>query len=88
MNNYQIFWKKSAIKDLKSLPGYIARKITEVVENLQTNPRPEGARKLELLTHHYRLRIGDYRIVYSVQDNILVIEIIKIGHRKDIYKGF
>ena len=86
MNNYEIFWKKSAVKELKSLPTNISSRIISIVDNLQDNPRPDGVKKIEKLNHHYRLRISEYRIIYSIEDNKLIIEIVKIGHRKDVYR--
>lgn len=87
MSKYEIFWKKSAVKELKSLPKNIITRILSLVEKLKEEPRPEGVIKIEKLTHHYRIRINEYRIIYSIEDNKLIIEIVKIGHRKDVYRG-
>lgn len=87
MSNYEIFWKKTAVKELKSLPKNISSRIISIVEKLKEEPRPEGVIKIEKLTHHYRLRISEYRIIYSIEDNKLIVEIVKIGHRKDVYRG-
>lgn len=82
---YKLFFKKSVAKDLKSIPKAYLVKILEKIENLRSDPRPDGSEKLtgqEL----YRIRQGIFRIVYSIQDNELTIWIIRIGHRKEIYK--
>ena len=87
MATYKIHWKKSAVKELKKLERAFIPKILEVIENLAENPYPAGTKKLQSSEHTYRLRVGDYRVVYSVKETQVIIEIIRIGHRKDIYKG-
>ncbi|MGR3220070.1 MAG: type II toxin-antitoxin system RelE family toxin, partial [Candidatus Anammoxibacter sp.] len=62
------------------------QRIIKVVENLSSNSYPVGSRKLQSSEHLYRIRVGDCRVVYSVVNNILLIEVIRVGHRKDIYK--
>lgn len=83
---YRIEWKQSARKELKKLTKAAIPKITVAVEALAKNPHPTGSRKLRGSEHTYRFRVGDYRVVYSVYSNILTIEIVRIGHRKDIYR--
>jgi mRNA interferase RelE/StbE len=85
MESYRIEWKRSAIKELKRLPREAVRRILQVVEPLARDPYPPGIRKLVGSEHTYRIRVGDYRVIYSVQESILVIQIIRVGHRKDIY---
>ena len=83
---YIITIKKTAAKELNSLPFKIAAKITSAVNNLAKNPRPEGCKKLRgTIEDFWRIRIGDYRVIYTINDGIKIIEIRKIGHRKDIY---
>ncbi len=79
-------WKKSAVKELKKLDKKQIIKIINAVELLSDNPTANNCKKLIGSEHIYRIRIGDYRIIYSIESNLLLIEIIKIGHRKDIYK--
>ena len=87
MASYRIQWKQSAKKELKKLDKKVIPKILEVVESLAQDPNPIGSKKLRSAKRMYRIRVGDYRIVYSVFANILlIIEIIKVGHRKDIYR--
>jgi mRNA interferase RelE/StbE len=84
---YKIVLKKSAQKELSKLPVSIVNKVATVIDDLASNPRPYGAKKLEVQKIElWRVRVGDYRIVYSIEDVVKVIEIQKIGHRKDIYK--
>ncbi|NOQ63867.1 MAG: type II toxin-antitoxin system mRNA interferase toxin, RelE/StbE family [Methyloprofundus sp.] len=86
MGFYSIVWKNSAKKELKRLPKPVIKKILFYVEQLQNNIQPVGSKKIVGLNHTYRLRTGDYRIVYSVQNDTLIIEIIRVGHRKEIYR--
>ena len=85
MEEYKIFFKKSVERDFKKVPKKYLIKILEKIEELKNNPRPVGSEKL---TGHelYRIRQGTYRIVYSIQDNELTIWVVKVGHRKEIYK--
>ena len=85
MAEYKIFFKKSVEKDLRNIPKDYLIKIIEKIKNLKDNPRPEGSEKLTG-QDRYRIRQGVYRIVYSIQDNELTIWVIKVAHRKEIYK--
>lgn len=86
MISYKVEWKKSAVKELRSLDKPVIQKIIAAVEKLSENPFEEGVKKLVGSNQTYRKRVGDYRIIYEVVFNRLIIEIIKVGHRKDIYK--
>ncbi len=86
MDSYNIVWKRTAVKELKKIDKSIIKRIINSVEKLSNNPYPKGCRKLKGAEFTYRLRIGNYRIVYSIQQSELIIEIVKIGHRKKIYK--
>ena len=85
MANYKIFIKPSAKKELKSLQQNELNKIVEKIKNLSINPRPHGAEKLSD-DDKYRVRQGNYRILYTIEDDKLIVIVIKIGHRRDIYK--
>ena len=85
MAAYKIYFKKSVEKDLKVIPKKDLVKILERIEALAENPRPPGCEKLSG-QQKYRLRQGRYRILYSVQDDELTIWVVKVGHRKDIYR--
>ena len=71
---------------MASLMPTIAEKIIGHIRLLADNPRPNGCKKLVGAEHTYRIRINDYRAVYSLFDQRLVIEVIKIGHRKNVYR--
>ncbi|HEX8649281.1 MAG TPA: type II toxin-antitoxin system RelE/ParE family toxin [Pyrinomonadaceae bacterium] len=85
MDSYKIEWKRSAVKELRSLPKDVVAKIVQAVEQLATNPYPAGVKKLVGSEHTYRIREGSYRIIFTVAASSLVIEVIRVGHRKDVY---
>jgi mRNA interferase RelE/StbE len=86
MNRYQIEIKTSAKKELARLPRQIAEKVVERIKWLADNPRPDGCKKLRGEDSVYRIRVGDYRVVYSIVDQYLIIEVIRIRHRREVYK--
>jgi mRNA interferase RelE/StbE len=85
MAAYKVFFKKSVEKDFEAIPKKDLTKIITRIGRLTENPRPPGCEKL---TGHdrYRLRQGRYRIVYSIQDNELTVWVVKVGHRKHVYR--
>lgn len=86
MANYKIELSESVLKSLKRIPKKEVSKIIEKIQILGINPFPEGCRKLKDLHGVYRVRQGKYRIIYEVHENRLIVIVLKIGHRKDIYK--
>ena len=86
MVSYRIEWKQSAKKEIRKLDKIVIPKILEAVAALAQNPYPRGSKKLRGTEHTYRLRVRDYRVIYSVFPSILTIEIVKVGHRQDIYR--
>lgn len=86
MGCYRIEWKQSARKELRQLSKDTIARTIKGIEALADNPMPPQSRKLSGAEHLYRLRLGDYRIVYFVHTSVLVIEIIRIRHRRDVYR--
>jgi mRNA interferase RelE/StbE len=86
MASYQIEWKRSALKELEKLPRQYIPKIIAAVKELSNNPQPQGSKKLAGSEQTYRIREADYRIVYEVFENRLIILIIRVRHRKDAYR--
>lgn len=86
MEKYKIEFKKTAAKELNSLPNREIKKIVVAINLLVENPRPTISKKLSG-SERYRLRIGDYRILYEIENQVLIIYIVKIAHRKDVYRG-
>ena len=85
MAAYKIFFKKSVEKDFKGIPKNDLAKILKRIETLAEDPRPPGCDKLTG-QEKYRLRQGRYRILYSIQDDELTVWVVKVAHRKDIYR--
>ncbi|HEX9652512.1 MAG TPA: type II toxin-antitoxin system RelE/ParE family toxin [bacterium] len=85
MNGYTVRIKKSAEKELDSLPERIHKRIIASLLSLAENPRPNTVKKLRG-REGYRIRVGDYRILYTVDDSHKTIEVYSAGHRKDIYR--
>jgi len=83
---YEVLLSKAARKQLTSLPTFIHNKIIEDLSGLSSLPRPPGCKKLKGYKNSYRIRVGDYRIIYEIEDKVLRILVIAIGHRKDIYE--
>jgi len=85
MVKYKITIKKSAAKELENIPKKDLQRIIKRIQSLAGNPRPHGAQKLSG-QERFRIRQGDYRIVYSIEDKNSIIDIVKIGHRREIYR--
>jgi len=83
--SYSLVIKKSAERELRALPKADVRRVTERIRGLAPNPRPPGNEKLSG-QERYRIRQGDYRIVYAVDDEGRTVEIVKIGHRREVYR--
>jgi mRNA interferase RelE/StbE len=86
MASYQIEWKASAVKELRALPKPVVTRIVTAVASLADHPFPSGVVKLVGSDHAYRIRIGDYRVVYTVESVVLLIEIVRVRHRRDAYR--
>jgi len=85
MAKYKISVKKSAVKELGDIPKKELKKVIEEIQALSIDPRPQGSQKLSR-REQYRIRQGDYRIICSIQDDDLTVHIVKVGHRKEIYR--
>ena len=82
---YSIKWKASAKKELRQIDKKEIPKILEAIEKLASNPHPQNHKKILGSEHNFRIRIGNYRVIYFIEDNELIIEIIRVKHRKDVY---
>lgn len=83
---YQIEITTRAAKQLKKLPENIKLQIEEKIQELANNPRPNGVVKLEGEEDTYRVRVGKYRILYEIKDDLLIVKVVKISHRRDVYR--
>ncbi|MBE2223839.1 MAG: type II toxin-antitoxin system RelE/ParE family toxin [Anaerolineae bacterium] len=86
MANYKIVLKQSVAKDLRPIPNKDVKRILQKIEQLAQDPRPPGSEKLTG-EEKYRVRQGDYRILYRIEDEIVTVFIVKVGHRRDVYQG-
>jgi mRNA interferase RelE/StbE len=86
MASYQVEYAKGVEKDFKNIPAKAAKRIAVAIDKLGANPRPAGSVKLVGFDLEYRIRVGDYRVIYQIHDSVLLVLLIEIGHRKDIYR--
>jgi len=84
---YTVIVERSALRALKRLPERIRARIDEHILALAANPRPQGVEKLSGSDCSYRLRVGDYRVLYEIHDEILHVLVIKVAHRREAYRG-
>ena len=82
---YKIIIERKAAKEIENLPNDTIQRITDAIKNLKLNPRPHGSKKLKGEVG-WRVRIGDYRILYTIVDNQKLITIYKVKHRKEAYR--
>ena len=85
MASYELVFRKSVAKDLRRIPNADVARILERIRGLTNDPRPPGCEKLSGL-ERYRIRQGVYRIVYEVQDRRLLVLVVKVGHRRQVYR--
>lgn len=86
--SYKLTYRKSFKKELRKLPTRMRKAIVKRVLSLAIDPRPHGVTKLEGSDTTYRVRQGDYRIIYNIYDDLVIVEVIKIGHRSDVYRKY
>lgn len=84
---YRVEWKPSAAKELKRLPRDVIPRVVDAVSGLATKPFPPGSVKLKGAQLSYRIRIGDYRVIYTVKSQLLIIGIVRVRHRRDVYSN-
>lgn len=85
MGSYKIFFRRSAEKELRRVPSPFLSKIIDKIRSLGTQPRPPGIQMLKGENRYFRLRQGDYRVIYEVDDTQHEIHVVKIGHRREVY---
>ncbi|HSE58168.1 MAG TPA: type II toxin-antitoxin system RelE/ParE family toxin [Nitrospiraceae bacterium] len=83
---YTVQLAPAAQRQLQSLPKPLQSQITKRLLKLEVTPRPEGVKKLEGENDLYRLRVGDYRIIYTIRDRELIVLVLKVSHRREIYR--
>ena len=86
MKRYRIELKPSAAKSLDKLPADLQKRIVRALDVLADNPRPSGVVKMAGDDDLWRLRVGDFRIVYEIHDDVLLVMVLRIGHRREVYR--
>lgn len=84
---YIISIEPAALRSMQRLEPDVRQRIASAIDELAAEPRPPGVRKLKGSTNAYRLRVRDYRILYTITDRVLCIVVVKVGHRRDVYRG-
>jgi len=82
---YQVIYARSARKELKHLPVKVISAVIEQTDALANDPRPRGSKKLKGYKNSWRIRIGDYRVIYRIEDKVRIVRVTNIGHRGEIY---
>jgi mRNA interferase RelE/StbE len=85
MEKYRLVFKKSVSKDLRALPKRDIARILKCFQSLAEEPRPRGCEKLSG-QDRYRVRQGIYRVIYEIQDDVLTVIVVKVGHRREVYR--
>lgn len=83
---YRVLFKPSAARELNRLPLALTERIERAIDALVAEPRPASVKKLQGAANLWRVRVGDYRIVYEIHDREIVIVVLRIAHRKDVYR--
>ena len=86
MPSYRVALTSSAARELQKLPNQTVARIFPRIESLASNPRPPGCKKMQGGDREYRIRAGDYRVVYTIDDRNLLVEVTRIRHRKEVYQ--
>lgn len=84
---YSVFLKPSADRELAKLPRDVQQRISRKLIELGRNPRPPGVEKLGGGKDEYRIRVGSYRVIYAIEDDQLIVLVLRIADRKDVYRG-
>ena len=86
MDSYKVEFTKSARKALDRIPNTVRNQLAVKIYSLKDDPRPDGCKKLKGEEDLYRIRVGDYRVVYLIQDGKFIVVVVKVGHRRDVYR--
>ena len=76
----------SAVRQINSLPKKDRKRVWDRIEALARNPRPAAAKQLKNRDRYWRLRVGDYRVIYSIEDKKLLVTVVRVGHRREVYR--
>jgi len=85
--SYRLVLSKPAVRALRDLPASVNQRISIALDGLKEQPRPQGCIKLQGREELWRIRVGDYRIIYAIDDTVQIIDVRRIGNRRDVYNG-
>lgn len=85
-DNYEVIINNSAQRDIRKLPAQEVKKIVPAIRSLSDEPRPSGCKKLVNTNNSYRVRVGNYRILYCIEDRIRIVEVSAVKHRREAYE--
>jgi mRNA interferase RelE/StbE len=83
---YRVEFSTAAERQFKGLPRSVQARVTSRVDRLAEDPRPPGSKRLSGSQDLYRIRIGDYRVIYAIEHEVLLVLVLKIGHRREVYR--
>lgn len=83
---YRVLLALAAQRDLRRLPADVHERVISAIRSLADNPRPRGCRKLAGTQNDWRIRVGDYRVVYEIADAVRVVRVNRVRHRRDVYR--
>lgn len=83
---YRVFLERAAEKDLNRLSSEVHKRVITAIRGLASDPRPSGCRKLSGSKHDWRIRVGDYRVVYEIADEIRIVRVNRVRHRREVYR--
>jgi mRNA interferase RelE/StbE len=83
---YRIEFSPRADRQYRKLPPSVQARLKPRIDALAQNPRPPGVEKLSESENFYRIRVGDYRVVYQIEDDVLLVLVVKVEHRKEVYR--
>jgi mRNA interferase RelE/StbE len=83
---YEVYLERSAESDLKRLTPSIFQRIVSPIKALAGNPRPSGCKKITGSSNDWRIRIGDYRVIYEIDDKAMIVRIMRVRHRREVYQ--
>jgi len=86
MSNYRLYINVSAQKELDALQDVLFERIKKKIEALAAMPRPSGVKKLKGYKNYWRIRIGDYRVIYAIDDALAQIDVVRVAHRREVYQ--
>ena len=83
---FEVFLERAAERDLKRLPPADFRRIIPPIKSLAENPRPPGCHKIAGSTNDWRIRVGDYRVIYEIDDRATEVRVMRVRHRREVYR--